>query len=83
MKASLTELFLLGAFGYAVYAWAYKGQSSEETTHDLTRVSTAVVGAIAKAPEAIYDTARKIPAYQAWSDEWIEEKLNRNSNRPS
>ena len=83
MRMGLTDMMLIGAGIYAVYAWAYKGQTVDETTSDLTQVSSAVARTIARAPEALYDAARGIPQYEAWSDSWIEEKLNRNGNRPS
>jgi hypothetical protein len=84
MRLGIGEMAILGAIGYAIYAYAYKQQPAEKTQQDLLAVPAALASGISKAPEFFYETLSKsIPGYQEWSTQWVEEQLNRNGNRPS
>ena len=84
MKLGIGELALLAGLGYAIYAFAYKQQSASQTQQDLLVAAGAVTSAISKAPEYYYEALREtVPGYKEWSDEWVQEQLNRNGNRPS
>ena len=78
-----TDLFLLLAAGYAIYAYAYKQQDPEQTKSDLLKGPEVVAEALAKAPQYWFETLQRVsPEYKEWSTEWITEKLDRNGNRP-
>ena len=84
MRLGIGELAVLGAIGYAIYAYAYKQQPAAQTQQDLLAVPSAMASVISQAPEFFYETLGKsIPGYQEWSTEWVEEQLNKNGNRPS
>jgi len=80
----LGEWALLLGIGYAVYSYAYKQKSAQETQQDLMQATGALTSAISKAPEFYYETMREyFPGYKEWSDEWVQQQLDKNTNNPN